>query len=79
MDLIKAFDCGNHEYILKRYVFHGKELIWTKTYLKNKVHFKKYVELQDAEMKVSKSDTFIEINNVVPQGSILRSDLFILY
>ena len=72
-DLKKAFDTWNHEILLsklKRYGIEGSELEWFRSYLTN---WKQFVTIG------SSSSSLLNISLGVPQGSILRPLLFILY
>jgi hypothetical protein len=77
-DLAKEFDCVNHEVLiskLKYYCVHNCNLNWFKSYLsdsKQRVHLK----INDEQDYFSKWE---RIKQKVPQGSVLRPLLFIIY
>ena len=73
MDLSKAFDCVDHNILLtkiKRYGVHSTPLRWISCYLSNREHFVSWNQIQS---------TSLNLNNGVPQGSILGPLLFLIY
>ena len=73
MDLSRAFDTISHDILLNKlykYGFRGLSYDWIKSYLSNRKQYVNY--------KNSSSDT-LNVNIVIPQGSILGPLLFILY
>ena len=73
LDFSKAFDTINHKillYKLSHYGIRGKALEWFRNYLKNR---KQYVSLNQNNSSLK------EIENGVPQGSLLGPLLFIVY
>ena len=73
IDIKKAFDCINHNILLKKlckYGFRGRILSLLTSYLSNR---KQYVSNNDASSKLN------SIKYGVPQGSVLGPILFILY
>ena len=73
IDIKKAFDCINHNILLKKqcqYGFRGNMLSLLTSYLSNR---KQYVSNNDASTKLN------SIEYGVPQGSVLGPILFILY
>ena len=73
LDLAKAFDCVDHEILLRkleRYGIRGKTLLLIESYLSNRYHLTK-VNGVESNLKL------LEIG--VPQGSILGPLLFILF
>jgi Reverse transcriptase (RNA-dependent DNA polymerase) len=72
-DLQKAFDCVDHEILLKKLCkmgISGVELSWFKSYLTNR---KQFVSLNNV------NSDYTVIRRGVPQGSILGPLLFLLY
>ena len=73
MDLSKDFDTLNHALLLEKlkyYGFSGTPLNWCRSYLTDR---KQFTEFNGVESAVTKLTTG------VPQGSILRPLLFIIY
>ena len=73
LDFSKAFDTINHNillYKLSHYGIRGKALEWFRNYLNNR---KQYVSLNQNNSSLK------EIENGVPQGSLLGPLLFIVY
>jgi len=73
IDLSKAFDTINHEILLSKmehYGIRGIALSWFKSYLSNR---KQYTYLNGISSNVK------QINCGVPQGSVLRPLLFLIY
>ena len=73
LDISKCFDSINHEILLKKlemYGITGNELDWFSSYLKNR---KQMVFFQED------SSDFQEVYSGVPQGSVLRPLLFLLF
>ena len=71
--LIKAFDTIDHGILLQKlehYVVRGIVNEWLKSYLFDRKHYVKYNECE--------SD-ILNVQCGVPQGSILRPTLFLLY
>lgn len=77
LDLSKAFDCLNHEYLiekLRRYGVRGNALDWLKSYLSDR--HQQVIITRDH--KTIRSD--MKITNVgIPQGSVLGPILFIIF
>jgi len=73
MDLSKAFDCVNHEILLKKLEHYGINRIciqWVQSYITNRQHYSSWNE--------NNSPT-CSLNIGVPQGSILGPLLFLIY
>ena len=73
LDISKAFDCVNHDILLRKleyYGFRGNTLIWFESYLKGRSQY--------VEIKRHKSNKYTPRCGV-PQGGTLAPILFILY
>jgi len=73
MDLSKAFDCVNHEILIKKLEYYGVNRIciqWVQSYITDREHYTSWNE--------SNSPTCL-LNIGVPQGSILGPLLFLIY
>ena len=73
LDLSKAFDCVDHQILIKKmehYGIRGTVLDWFSSYLSNRLQ---YVYMNDT------SSIMQNINIGVPQGSVLGPLLFLLY
>ena len=73
LDVSKAFDCVDHDILLKKLEFYGireMSLMWIESYLKDRTQ---YVELNG-----TKSNEYTS-NIGVPQGGVLSALLFILF
>ena len=73
LDIAKAFDCVNHDILLRKleyYGFRANTLMWFESYLKNR---KQYVSIRQ-----QCSDMY-ELNWGIPQGGTLAPILFILF
>ena len=73
LDISKAFDCVNHDILLKKLEFYGiraNALMWFESYLKDRTQY--------VEIKGTKSDKYTT-NVSVPQGGTLSATLFILF
>ena len=73
LDIAKAFDCVNHDYLLRKleyYGFRGATLMWFESYLKDRMQF--------VNIKGHRSSSY-KTNCGVPQGSILGPLLFLCY
>lgn len=73
IDLKKAFDTVNHDFLLQKLDFYGvksTELSWFRSYLSERFQSLVYKDVQSALM---------EIKTGVPQGSILGPLLFLIY
>ena len=78
IDLSNAFDTVNHKILinkLENYRICGKNLLWFKNYLSNR---KQYLEYKD-NFNEQKTTNLLQIKCRVPQGSILRPLLFLIY
>ena len=73
IDLSKAFDTVDHQILIKKLQYYGIDgtaLEWFKSYLSNR---KQYISTQEI------SESCLDIICGVPQGSILRPLLFLVY
>ena len=73
LDIAKAFDCVNHDILLRKleyYGFRGATLMWFESYLKGR--------LQYVSIRKHRSDLY-NINYGVPQGGTLAPVLFIIF
>ena len=73
LDIAKAFDCVNHDILLRKleyYGFRANTLMWFESYLKNR---KQYVSIRQ-----QCSDMY-ELKWGIPQGGTLAPILFILF
>ena len=73
LDIAKAFDCVNHDILLRKleyYGFRANTLMWFESYLKNR---KQYVSIRQ-----QCSDVY-ELKWGIPQGGTLAPILFILF
>ena len=73
LDIAKAFDCVNHNILLRKLEFYGfrdTALMWFQSYLKDRTQF--------VSIKNQKSDTYT-LTCGVPQGGTLAPILFILF
>ena len=73
IDLKKAFDTVNHDLLIDKLEYYGISGIareWLKSYLKDR---KQFVQIDEC------ASTLLSVTCAVPQGSILRPKLFILY
>jgi len=76
-DLSKAFDCVNHQILLKKlntYYFSVETILWLKSYLSNR-----YQRTVIKKNNINFKSQWEEIKVGVPQGSILGPLLFLLY
>ena len=83
IDLEKAYDILNHKLLLEKlfyYGIRGSTILWLRSYL---THRKQYIEIcrsDSRNMRVNiYRSSYMEINQVVPQGSVLGLLLFLLY
>ena len=73
LDVSKAFDCVDHDILLKKLEFYGirdTALMWMESYLKNR---KQYVEINGIKSEEYTTDIG------VPQGGVLSAILFIIF
>lgn len=73
MDLSKAFDCVNHDMLIKKLKHYGvptSAINWIQSYLSNREHFVVWNQTQSPTLT---------LNIGVPQGSILGPLLFLIY
>ena len=73
MDLSKAFDCVDHNILqskLKRYGIHETALQWINSYPSDSEHYVSWNQTHSP---------LLNLNIGVPQGSILRPLLFLIY
>jgi hypothetical protein len=83
IDLIKAYDVLNHNLLLEKLFYYGIRAptnLWFRSYL---THRKQFVEISQRDPSNRKADrhrsSFMEINQGVPQGSVLGPLLFLSY
>ena len=73
LDLSKAFDCINHDILIRKlyhYGIRGSVLEWFRSYIKNRKHYVSFMNMKSEVMN---------IEDGVPQGSVLGPLLFLLY
>jgi hypothetical protein len=78
-DIEKAFDCVNHEVLLSKLEFcgiKGKAKLWFESYFRNRYQ---RVLITNTSLNSNESSIWGKIRHGVPQGSILRPLLFVLY
>ena len=73
LDIAKAFDCVNHDILLRKLEYYGfreTSLMWFESYLKDRTHY--------VNIKQSKSHLY-KMKSGVPQGETLAPVLFIIF
>lgn len=78
-DLAKSFDCVNHETLLAKLHFYGIWGVsedWYRSYLANR---RQNVEVKSPNTTQHSFSDFGKLKHGVPQGSILRPLLLIIY
>ena len=82
IDLTKAYDILNHK-LLKKLLYYGirgSTNLWFGSYLAHRKQFIEICQSDSSSMRVNRyRSCCMEINQVVPQGSVLGPLLFLLY
>jgi len=83
IDLTKAYDVLNHKLLLEKLFCYGIKSctnLWFRSYLTHRKQFIEICQRDSSGMRVNRyRSSSMEINQVVPQGSVLGPLLFLLY
>jgi len=82
IDLTKAYDVLNHKLLEKLFYngIRGSTIVWFRSYLTHRKQFIEICQSDPSSMRVNRyRSSSMEINQVVPQGSVLGLLLFLLY